>query len=171
VVFLCPGVTLRSHTPTGECCMNQYQLAQINIAHARAPMESELMEGFARRLEEINSLADNSPGFVWRLQTEDGDATGIQAFDDPMLLVNLSVWEDIESLKNFVYKSTHVELIQDRDAWFSKTVEAHQALWWIPAGHIPSLHEAREKLERLQREGPGPAAFTFSRPFDHDATL
>ncbi len=81
-------------------------------------MDSETMKGFVDRLDEINNLADNSPGFIWRLQTEEGDATSIKAFDDPSLIVNMSVWENIETLKKFVYKSLHVELIRDRDAWY-----------------------------------------------------
>lgn len=148
--------------------MQDYHLAQINIAHAIAPMDSDTMKGFVDRLDEINSLADSSPGFVWRLQTEDGDATGIQAFDDPNVLVNISLWVSIEALKNFVYKSMHVELIQDRDAWFSKSAQAHQALWWVPAGHTPTLDEAKERLEQLQLHGPGPKAFTFARSYEPD---
>jgi hypothetical protein len=123
------------------------------------------MKGFIDRLDEINGIADNSPGFIWRLQTEEGDATAIQAFDDPLLLVNLSVWEDVDSLKSFVYKSLHVELIQDRDAWFKKMQESHQALWWISKGHIPSVEEAKEKLGYLQANGPSEVAFTFSKSF------
>ena len=145
--------------------MQSYHLAQINIAHAVAAMDSDTMKGFVDRLDDINSLADNSPGFVWRLQTEDGDATGIQAFDDPNLLVNISVWESIEALKYFVYKSIHVELIQDRDAWFSKSDEAHQALWWVRAGYTPTVCEAKARLEKLQSNGPGPEAFTFAKNF------
>lgn len=124
------------------------------------------MKGFVDRLDEINGIADSSAGFIWRLQTEEGDATTIQAFDDPLLLVNLSVWNDIDSLKSFVYKSLHVELIQDRDAWFKKMRESHQALWWIPEGHIPSVEEAKEKLACLQANGPSEVAFTFARSFD-----
>lgn len=144
----------------------KYNLAQINIADSRGDRDSEIMKGFMDRLDEVNAIADRSPGFVWRLQTEDGDATAIQAFDNPLLLVNISVWEDIDSLKSFVYKSLHVELIQDRDAWFSKIQQAHQALWWVPVGHIPTIEEAKAKLETLQANGPGEAAFTFSKPFD-----
>ena len=146
--------------------MRKYHLAQINIANSRAARDNEIMKGFVDRLDEINAIADSSPGFVWRLQTEEGDATAIQAFDDPLLLVNVSVWEDIDSLKNYVYKSVHVELIQDRDAWFKKTQEAHQALWWIPKGHIPSVEEAKEKLEYLQAHGPSEVAFTFAKSFE-----
>ncbi len=145
--------------------MHNYHLAQINIAQARNSMESEMMRGFVERLDEINALADSSPGFVWRLQAEEGDATSIRVFDDPMLIVNMSVWEDIESLKNYVYKSTHVELIRDRDAWFNKITRAHQALWWIPAGHIPSVHEGKERLDLIHEHGPTENAFTFAKPF------
>ncbi len=147
--------------------MHNYHLAQINIAQARDSMESETMRGFVERLDEINALADRSPGFVWRLQAEEGDATSIRVFDDPMLIVNMSVWEDIESLKNYVYKSNHVELIRDRDAWFNKITRAHQALWWIPAGHIPSVQEGKEKLDLIHEHGPTENAFTFAKPFPH----
>jgi hypothetical protein len=151
--------------------MNRYHLAQINIAHALAPMDSALMKGFVDRLAEINALADSSPGFVWRLQTEDGDATALQAFDDPLLLVNMSVWENIDSLKNYVYKSLHVELIRDRNAWFNKMTKPHQVLWWVPAGHIPSVTEGKEKLELLQKVGPSIAAFTFAKPFYYESKI
>ena len=145
--------------------MADYQLAQINIARARAPLDSDTMKGFADRLEEINALAESSPGFVWRLQTEEGDATAIHAFNDPDLIVNMSVWEDLESLKHYVYKSVHVDLVRDREDWFSKLSRAYQALWWIPAGHIPSLEEGKEKLEKIEKHGPGEQAFTFARSF------
>jgi hypothetical protein len=146
--------------------LKNHHLAQINIANSRGSPDNKIMKGFIDRLDEINGLADGSPGFIWRLQTEEGDATSIQAFDDPLLLVNVSVWEDIESLKNFVYKSIHVELIQDRDAWFNKMQESHQALWWVPEGHIPSVEEAKAKLEYLQDNGPSEIAFTFAKSFD-----
>jgi hypothetical protein len=142
----------------------KYQLAQINIAQAQDSMDSETMQGFVDRLDEINSIADNAPGFIWRLQSEEGDATSIRAFDNPLLLINMSVWEDIESLKAFVYKTFHVELIQDRDAWFGKMLQVHQALWWVPAGHIPTIEEGKQKLDYLQQHGPGATAFTFAKP-------
>lgn len=147
--------------------MNHYHIAQINIAKAKAPMESEVMKGFVDRLDEINGLADMSPGFVWRLQTEDGDATSIQAFDDPMLIVNMSVWENIESLRQFVYKSTHVELIRDREAWFNKIASVHQALWWVAVGHVPDVNEGKEKLQILDSRGPCEESFTFAKNFPH----
>jgi hypothetical protein len=147
----------------------KYQLAQINIAQAQDAMDSETMQGFVDRLDEINSIADNAPGFIWRLQSEEGDATAIRAFDNPLLLINMSVWEGIESLKTFVYKTFHVELIQDRDAWFGKMLQAHQALWWVPAGHIPTIEEGKQKLDSLQRHGPGKTAFTFAKPQEPDS--
>lgn len=143
----------------------KFYLAQINIAQAKAEMESDTMHGFVSRLDEINAIADNAPGFVWRLQSEEGDATSIRVFDDPLLLVNMSVWENIESLRDFVYKSLHVELIRDREAWFDKIDSMHQVLWWVPAGHIPSTQEAQEKLATICTNGPSQAAFTFGKPF------
>lgn len=146
--------------------MSDFHLAQVNMAQAQAEMGSDIMTGFVNRLDEINALADISPGFIWRLQDEEGDATGIRVFDDPLMLVNISVWEDVAALKNFVYKTVHVELIRDREAWFHKMPAMHQALWWVPVGHIPSAEEAKSKLEQLREEGPSAEAFTFGRPWD-----
>ena len=145
--------------------MAKYHLAQVNIALAKGEMDTELMNGFVSRLDEINAMADNAEGFVWRLQTDDGDSTAIRIFDKPLLLVNMSVWESVDTLKNFVYTSAHVELIRDRQAWFHKFVDAHQALWWIPFGHIPTTEEAKEKLEYIQENGSSPLAFHFGKPF------
>lgn len=145
--------------------MSKYHLAQINVAKAQAEMDHEQMVGFVSRLDEINALADQSPGFIWRLQSDDGDATAIRVFDDPLLLVNMSVWADVEALKQYVYRSAHIELIQDRDAWFHKIQGAHQALWWVPCGHIPSPEEGKEKLQHVNSHGPSSTAFTFARPF------
>jgi len=146
--------------------MIQYHIAQVNIARAKAEMDDDVMTGFVSRLDEINSLADNSPGFIWRLQDEEGDATSIRVFDDSFLLVNMSAWKDIESLRNFVYKSIHVELIGNREAWFNKMDLAHQALWWIPNGTIPTVEDAKEKLDHIRINGSTATAFTFGRPFD-----
>ena len=147
--------------------MKKYQLAQVNVAKGIANTDSEIMIGFVTRLDEINALADHSAGFIWRLQSEEGDATSIDVFDDEMMLINMSVWDGIGSLKTFVYRTVHVELIRDREAWFSKLGVAHQALWWIPAGHIPSEEEAKEKLEQIRQNGPGQEAFTFGKPYPH----
>ncbi len=142
--------------------MPDRQLAQINIGRMRAPVEDELMIGFASRLDEINSLADISPGFVWRLQTDEGDATALRVFDDPLILINLTVWEDLQSLRNFVYRSQHRELLQGRADWFLPTDGPILALWWVPAGHRPDVDEAKARLETLARNGPSPDAFTFA---------
>ncbi len=151
--------------PSRDRMKTNYHIAQINIARMRGPLESPVMEGFVARLEEINALADHSPGFVWRLQTEEGDATSVQAFDDPLLLVNLSVWETIEALHTFIYRSTHLQLLQGKKSWFKRPEKPHLALWWIAAGHEPSVAEAKARLELLQDQGPGPDAFTFSRRY------
>ncbi len=146
--------------------MEKYHLAQINIAQAQDEMDTPTMQGFVNRLEEINSIADNADGFIWRLQSEEGDTTSIRVFDDPLLLVNMSVWQDIASLKNYVYRTAHVELIQDREAWFNKIKPKHQALWWVPAGHIPSIEEGKERLDYLRKHGPSSHAFIFAKPFE-----
>jgi hypothetical protein len=145
--------------------VTQYHLAQINIARAIADLDSPLMTEFLSRLDEINALAERSKGFVWRLQSATGNAVSIRVFDDPRTYVNMSVWETPEDLKNFVYRSTHVELIRDREAWFSRLSEQHQAAWWVPAGHRPSAQEGRDRLLQLREQGPSALAFTLARPF------
>jgi hypothetical protein len=145
--------------------MTTFHISQVNVARAKADMGSEVMRGFVSRLDEINALADSADGFMWRLKEDSGSATAIRVFDDPLLLINMSVWANLESLKNYVYKSLHVELIKDREAWFNKMGESHQALWWIPAGHIPSIEEAQKQLEYIRKHGPSAQAFTFAKPF------
>jgi hypothetical protein len=142
--------------------MNYFRIAQVNVAQAKADMESELMQGFVSRLDEINALADRADGFIWRLKEESGGATAIRVFDDPLLLINMSVWANLEALKHYVYKSLHVELIKDREAWFNKMGDSHQALWWIPAGHVPSTEEAQKKLEYIRKHGPSAEALRVS---------
>jgi hypothetical protein len=141
-----------------------YHLAQINIARIRAPLDDPIMAGFVSQLDDINALADQSPGFVWRLQTDAGNATDIRAFEDEMILVNMSVWESVETLQQYVYQSEHVEPLRQRKQWF-EPVPPTLVLWWIPAGHIPTVHEAKDRLEMLQQQGPTAAAFTFKKPF------
>jgi len=125
------------------------------------------MASFVERLEDINALADAAPGFVWRLQTEDGDATAIDFFGAD-LLVNMSLWEDLESLREFAFRSAHRDVLARRQEWFDKMEDAYAVLWWVPAGHIPTLEEAAERLECLRREGPGARAFTFRQSRDPD---
>lgn len=149
--------------------IHNYHLAQINVAEAVAAMDSAQMQGFVQRIDEINQLAERSAGFIWRLQTDDGDATAIRAFDNPNMLINLSVWRDLKSLQEFVYRSAHVELLRNKQAWFKPPEAATQALWWVPAGHRPELPEGREKLALLARSGPSPEAFTFKQNYTADA--
>ena len=145
--------------------MSKYQLAQINIAQAKYSLESQEMSGFTNRLDEINTIADKAEGFVWRLQTEEGDATTLRVFPDPALIVNLSVWENLEALQNFIYKSMHIELMQSKKSWFNKIEQASLALWWVPQGHIPTVDEAKEKLVLIDENGSSLKAFTFAKPF------
>ena len=145
--------------------IRHYHLAQVNIGRIVAPIDSPEMAGFVSQLKPINALADASPGFVWRLQSESGNATDILPYDDPRININMSVWESVDALKEFVYKSAHIGPLRDRLKWFEKPVEAYMAMWWIPAGHIPTVNEGRERLEQYQRHGPTPYAFWFSKQF------
>ena len=147
----------------------RWHVAQLNIGRMVAPIAAPEVADFVANLEPINALADRSPGFVWRLQTEEGNATSVHAFDDELLLLNMSVWESIEALRAFTYTTAHTAVLRRRAEWFERLAEAHLVLWWVPAGHLPSVNEAIERLERLRRDGPTPAAFTFRAPFAADA--
>jgi len=142
-----------------------FHLAQVNIALPQQPLDSPLLADFVAALAPINALADSSPGFVWRLQTEDGDATAVRGFGDDRLIVNLSTWESLEALGNFVYRSAHAGVMGQRRRWFEHLREAYLALWWVPAGHRPTIREAEERLRHLVVHGPTPFAFSFRAPF------
>jgi Domain of unknown function (DUF3291) len=148
--------------------MKSLQIAQANIARMRAPLNDPVMAGFVERLDEINALADGSPGFVWRLQTPEGNATYLRPYADDRILFNLSVWETVEDLRIYVYRSAHAEVLRQRQDWFEKFGAPTVTLWWVPAGHIPSIDEAKKRLERLQEEGPTAFAFTFQTLFPPD---
>jgi hypothetical protein len=135
-----------------------------------APVTAPEIAEFMAALDPINALADASPGFVWRLQTDAGNATDIHAFDDELMLLNMSVWESIESLRAFTYSSAHVGILARRREWFERLADAHHVLGWVPAGAIPTVHEAIDRLERLRLDGPTPGAFTFRTPFEPDET-
>ena len=142
--------------------MSKYHLAQINIARMLAPLDSEQMTGFVNRLQEINAIADGAPGFVWRLQTPEGDATYLRPYEDDKIIINMSVWESVEALKAYVYKTPHAELLRQRRAWFEEHFKnVYLALWWVPAGHIPGVDEAKKRLQHLEEHGPSQFAFTF----------
>ena len=144
--------------------MSKYHIAQLNIATLLASIDSPQLADFVANLDRINALAEESPGFVWRLQTEEGDATGIDYFGSDKI-VNLSLWESVEALHNYVYRSAHVEILRRKKEWFHKMVEAYMVLWWVPVGHVPSVEEAAQKLNILREHGPTPEAFTFKKAF------
>jgi hypothetical protein len=142
-----------------------YQLAQINIGRLIAPIDDPKIAEFVAQLDPINALADQAPGFVWRLQSGSGNATDIPYNDDPSIMVNMSVWESLEALRNYAYKSDHMRVLRDRAKWFVKMDKPIYCLWWIPACHIPSVAEGRERLEHYQSHGATPYSFWFSQEF------
>jgi hypothetical protein len=147
-----------------------FELAQVNISRLLAPLDSPLLADFVAALDEVNASGDRAPGFVWRLQTEDGDATAIRAFewdthDSHGVIVNLTVWTSVEALAEFAFRGGHVEIMRRRREWFARVAEATTALWWVPAGHRPTTDEAEERLLHLREHGPTPTAFTFRHPF------
>jgi hypothetical protein len=148
-----------------------FHLAQLNIARFKAPMDDPAMAGFVEQLDPVNALADAAPGFVWRLQTEEGNATSIHAFEDDLMLVNMSVWESAEALADFVYRSPHVAVMRRRREWAERMKDVYMVLWWVPAGHIPTVEEAKGRLEHLREHGPSPAAFTFKARYSSDEAV
>lgn len=130
--------------------------------------DSPIMKEFMDNLVPVNALADASPGFIWRLQDDSGDATSIQAFDDPLLLVNMSVWTDFESLKTYILKTGHVDFLKRRYEWFEKMDTPSHVMWWVMEGHIPTLDEAKKRLEHLSKKGDTAHAFSVRRPFMPD---
>jgi hypothetical protein len=152
--------------------MAAFELAQVNIALAREPLDSALLADFVAALDPVNARADQAPGFIWRMQNADGDATAIRGFGgDPKLIINMSVWESLEALSQFAYRDPdHLRVMRQRRKWFER-LDFYLVLWWVPAGHRPSVAEAEERLECLRQNGPTAAAFTFRASFDHpDAT-
>ena len=147
-----------------------YHLAQINIGRLIAPIDDPRIAEFVAQLEPINAHADRAPGFVWRLQSASGNATDI-LYDpaDPSILLNMSVWESLESLRDYAYKSDHARVLRDRAKWFQKMDKPYYCLWWVPAGHIPTVAEARERLEHYQKHGATPFSFWFSQHFPQPA--
>ncbi|HEX6565118.1 MAG TPA: DUF3291 domain-containing protein [Chthoniobacterales bacterium] len=142
---------------------SRWHLAQLNIGRVRAPMTDPLMAGFVAELESVNALADSAPGFVWRLQTEAGDATAIRPYDDDTILINMSVWETVEALKAYVYRTHHADVMRQREKWFERLDTYFIALWWVPAGTIPTVLEAKLRLDHLRQNGESPYAFSFKK--------
>ena len=143
----------------------RYEIAQLNVGRAVSRLDQAPMAGFMARLDDLNALADRSPGFVWRLQGEAGNNTYLRPYEDERIIVNMSVWETVDHLRAYVYATPHAELLKQRRDWFEKPEGLILALWWIPAGHIPSIDEAKERLASLEQHGPTQFAFTFKTTF------
>jgi Domain of unknown function (DUF3291) len=143
-----------------------WHLAQVNVSTLLEPIDSPLLDGFVAALDPVNATADLAPGFVWRLMTTDGNATSIRAFEDPMIIVNLTVWESVEALEAFAYGDPgHRAVMRGRRAWFERHEAASFALWWLPAGDLPTVAEAADRLAYLRLHGPSSTAFTFRERF------
>jgi hypothetical protein len=142
-------------------------LAQMNIAHLRAPIDSSELAEFVALLEPINTIADDHAGFVWRMKENDEDptATLVHQYGDHLLL-NFSVWESLQPLWDYTYRSVHLGVLQRRREWFLRIAEPYMVMWWIPEGHVPTFAEGWERLNRLKTEGPSPQAFTFKDSYD-----
>jgi hypothetical protein len=138
-----------------------WNIAQINVGRLAAPQGDPRVQPFFDALDEINALADSSQGFVWRLQDDGGNATAIQVTPDPLFILNMSVWTDPDSLFAFVYRSAHTPVMGRRREFFGRFEGAYQALWWVPAGTLPTIDDGLSRLWRLDRFGPSPYAFTF----------
>ena len=148
-----------------------YHLAQVNIGRISAPLDDPRMADFVNNLVRINTLGHNTPGFVWQLLTEAGDSTGFHVFEDERILLNMTVWENVEALYDFTYRSHHVDFFRRRREWFEKFDGVYLVLWWVPAGHHPTPEEAKEKLAYLEAHGPTPLAFTFKKRFTVEEIL
>ena len=144
--------------------MSKLYLAQLNIAVLKEPLDSPLLADFVANLDRINALAEDSPGYIWRLKTDEGNATAFCPLGEN-IIVNMSVWKDTASLQQYVHKSAHTEIMSRRKEWFERMPEAFMVLWWIPEDHLPTIEEAMEKLEQLRKHGPTPSAFSFRNPF------
>jgi hypothetical protein len=148
-----------------------YVVAQVNIGRLAAPLDSPQLADFVAGLDPVNAVADGAPGFVWRLQTEDGNATALRVFEqdaegaDGGILINMSVWETVEDLASFVYGEAHLAVLRRRREWFERLKDAYAALWWVPRGHIPTTVEAEDRVKHLRAHGPTPRAFTLKVHF------
>lgn len=149
----------------------EYHIAQVNIGRILGPMDGPIMADFAAWLDPINAIADKAPGFVWRLQSESGNATDFRVFGEEWMLLNMSVWKDIDSLFRYVYASEHVDVMRRRNEWFERLQEAFMCLWWVPEGHIPTPQEAEAKILYLREHGPTPLSFTFKKRFTVEEML
>ncbi|WP_326785533.1 DUF3291 domain-containing protein [Streptomyces sp. NBC_00151] len=142
-----------------------FELAQVNVARLKAPLDSTQLKGFVEALEPVNAVADAADGFVWRLQDDSGDATDFRVLGDAWTIINMSTWRDMNALTAFMYQGRHRELMARRREWFERLEEAVTALWWVPAGHRPTVTEAESRLLHLREHGPTPHAFGLRTSF------
>jgi hypothetical protein len=142
-----------------------YQLAQVNIARMLAPIDSHVMAEFVANLNPINELAERSEGFIWRLKDDSNNATSMKFFEDDMMILNMSVWASMDALFRYVYRTDHLDYVKRRGEWFEKMPEMHMALWYIPAGHVPTATEALERVAYIRQHRDTPYAFTFRKKF------
>jgi hypothetical protein len=149
----------------------EYVVAQVNIGRLAAPLDSPQLADFVGGLDSVNAAADGAPGFVWRMQTEDGNATAVGGFEEDGdgapggILINMSVWESVEALAAYAYGDTHLAVLRRRREWFERMKDAYAALWWIPRGHVPTVREAEDRVRHLRAHGPAPYAFTLKVHF------
>ncbi len=146
--------------------MSSFHLAQANIAVSRFPLDAAEMEGFTSRIEEINAIADTLPGFVWRIPDDDAEERAQAVFGLERMVYNLTLWDSAESLGSFVYRSDHMDVMRQRASWFEPSERSPFVLWWVPAGHLPTIEESRDRFEMLWKQGPSPDAFTFRQRFE-----
>lgn len=152
--------------------LQQYHLTQVNIATLRAPLHDPQMADFVAQIDYVNSIADNDPGFVWRLRAEGADdANNIRAFDDDRILITLTVWKSLEALSDYVYRGAHAGVMRDRRRWFEKAEHPILALWWVPLGHNPTVDEGKERLEHLRCQGSTTHSFSFGKPFSSPSAI
>ncbi|MFF3242840.1 DUF3291 domain-containing protein [Streptomyces sp. NPDC002870] len=142
-----------------------YQLAQVNIARLKFPLDSPELKDFVDGLDPVNAVADAAEGFVWRLQSETGNATDVPVFGDEWLILNMSVWRDADALTAFMYQGQHRELLGRRYEWFERVQEVMATLWWVERGHRPTVQEAEERLRHVREHGPTARAFTLRTSF------
>ena len=141
------------------------KLAQLNIALAKYPLDAPEIKEFVDNLDLVNGIAESSEGFIWRLKDEAGDATNIKLFDDPNMIINMSVWESVDTLKNFMFRTHHRDFMRRKSEWFHRLAEDTYVLWWVEDGHIPTTEEALARLDHLRQHGDTPHAFTFKTNF------
>jgi len=153
-----------------------YVLAQVNIGRLLAPIDSPLIADFVAALDPVNAVADAAPGFVWRMETEDGNALAVRGFEQDGvgsgggILINMSVWESVEALAAYVYGDAHLAVLRRRREWYERMRDAYAALWWIPRGHIPTVTEAEDRVRHVRAHGPTPYAFSLRQHFPPPGT-